>query len=325
MPHPAIALSLPCRFSLAQRRNGHLHPLTDDRKWGDAHVVAIRETDHSDPDSPLVVAVITHAAQPLPFHADYDSGMISTPIGDYDFKEFRSSFIRCDAEGNLVGTFLDPAWQQMKDAVAADSEAHKADVASMVAARRRGASVADEIDWRLFDIATSDETDGLTAAEVLAKARFSNDAPLHLVHGLEGLVSLLPETYADGDEGHSVKLILEGWQEIRVFPQYLIAGVRALFTRFLSDRIGNTPIEEIVRLHYPKGEMEDICEVFIQEGFEETLPSAPFRDDRMMQGGYTTSVVRNFRGNGVDVIVFEDFNGSYCYAFPLATSKAFQP
>ena len=321
MPHPAIALSLPCHFSLARRGNGHLHPASDDEDWGDAHVVAIRETDHTDPTSPIVVAVIRHAARPVPVHADYDAGILSTPTGDYDFNDFRSSFIRCDHEGNLVGTFLDPAWIQMKDAIAADSEAHKADIAGLVASRRRGERIADEVDWRLYDIAMSDETDGLSAEAALARARLSNDAPFHVVHGLEGLVSLEQVHHEHGDEGHSVKMVLEGWQEIRVFPQYLIAAVRALFTRFLADRIGDTPIEEIVRLHQPPGEMDDICEVFLQEGFEEDAPSPPFREERMMQGGYETSIVRNFRGNGADVIVFEDFNGSYCYAFPQAALR----
>ncbi|NTF17610.1 hypothetical protein G6L37_04305 [Agrobacterium rubi] len=318
MPHPAIALSLPCRFSLAQRRDGHLQPVSDDDHWGDAHVVALRETDHTDPSSPIIVAVIRQAAQPIPFHPDYDAGIMSTPIGDYDLKEFRSSFLRCDQEGNVVGTFLDPCWIQMRDAIRADSEAHKADIAGLVASRRRGERVADQVDWRLYDIAMSDETDGLSAADALARARVANDAPVHLVHGLEGLVSLQSHPHQNGSEAHSVKMVLEGWQEIRVFPQYLIAAMRALFIRFLGDRIGSTPIEEIVRLHLAPGEMDDMCEVFLQEGFEEDAPSPPFKDEHMMQGGYETSIVRNFRGNGADVIVFQDFNGSYSYAWPQA-------
>lgn len=322
VPNSRIPYALPCRFSVALKDRGHLTPATEGEDWKSSHVVAIREVDHTDPASPLVVAVITQSAQPIPFHADYDDGTMSTPVGEFDLPHFRRSFIRCDEEGNLVGTFFDPAWLQLKDAVAADSTAHRNDIAEMVLARRRGSTVADEIEWRLFDIAQSEASDGLSTAEVLERARTVNDRPFHLAQGLEGLVALEHETYPNGDDGHAIKLVLEGWHEIRVFPQYMIAGVRALFTKFMGDLIGDTPIEEVVRLHYPRGEMDAICEVFTQEGFDEAPELPPFRDEHMMRGGYETSIVRNFRNKGCAVVVFEDLNGAYAYAFPAQSMRA---
>jgi hypothetical protein len=110
--------------------------------------------------------------------------------------------------------------------------------------------------------------------------------------------------------------ILDGWMEVRAFPTYLIDGVRAIFRRFLADRIGDTPIEEIVRIQLGRGRMDDICRVFEQEGFDDMGVSAPFADEQVMQRGYSTSEVRNFRGDGCDIIVFEDFAGAYAYAWP---------
>lgn len=272
----------------------------------------------------MLVALVRLDAVPEPFHADYLAGKVAAPSGEYDLREFQNSYFRCDSDGAYITTFLDPAWMQIRAAQAAGSEAHIADITSLVEVTRRGDRVSDQIDWRMFDIAISGETDGLTAEEALARSRFHNEAPLHQVHGLDGLVSIHMEPAdeldeLEGFEGETIpvpKLVLDGWEEVRVFPQYLIDGVRAIFRRFLADRIGDTPIEEIVRIQYWPGEMQAICEVFEHEGFDDMGVSAPFADDRVMRGGYATSEVRNFRGNGCDIIVFEDFAGSYAYAWP---------
>lgn len=318
MPADDIPLALPCQFAFGRRDGGHLAPVDgSSAEWSGRHAAVIRQTDTADEMSPLLVALVAHNARPLPFHADYDAGIVSTPLGDQEASEFRNSHFRCDREGNLVGTFLDPAWMQMRDARAADSAPHIADVERFLAARRRGATVADEVDWRLFDIVMSAQSDGLSAEDALARSRVRPDAPVHVLHGLEGLVSMR----IDENGVLAPDLILEGWREIREYPQYLIAGVRAMFGHFISDLIGDTPIEEIVRLQQPRGYVEDICEVFLQEGFDDLGTSPPFADDKVMQRGYATSEVRNFSGNGCRVIVFEDFSGSYIYAWPQAARR----
>jgi hypothetical protein len=321
MSDESIALAMPCTFEFVARDPG-----TGDLEvtWeNDLQAVVIR-TDNANSYAPALVALISATATPQPFFAAYPAGIVSTPVGEFNVGEFQMLFFRCDAEGGYVGNFLDPAWMQMRDATAAGAAAHVDDIASLIDARRNGDAVVDQIDWRLFDIGSSGETDGLSADEALARARFRNDAPLHLVHGLQGLASLKmmqPELASIlGDEEPELfpvaDLVLEDWFEIRSYPTYLIDGVRALFRRFLADRIGETPIEGIVRIQHAPGMANAISNVFEQEGFDELEPSAPFADDRMMRGAYATSEVRNFRGNGVDIIVFEDFAGSYAYAWP---------
>jgi hypothetical protein len=324
LTNESIALALPCVFQIAQRvPEIGLAPVNgeDASAWEGARILVIRESQSGDS---VLVALVKPDAAPLPFRADYEAGTVDTPDGEFSLSEFQTSFFRCDANGEHVANFFDPAWVQMQDARAAGSESHQADITELVELRRRSDQVADQVDWRMFDILMSGETDGLTADEALAKARFRNDAPIHLVHGLEGLVSFQAAPDPDFNEEGSVlaeqeqvpDLILEGWSEIRAYPQYLIDGVRVIFKRFLSDRIGDTPIEEIVRLEHPPGEMDAMARVFEQEGFEDMGISPPFQDSKVMRGGYSTSEVRNFRGNGVDVILFEDFRGSYAYAWP---------
>jgi hypothetical protein len=304
--------------------DGTVVPYNEDEapEWENSRAVTIRAPGEQ--GSTVLVALVRLDAAPEPFHADYEAGRVSTPSSEFGLKEFQNSYFRSDADGSYVGTFMAPAWMQLLDARKAGSEAHVADITALVEVTRRGERISDQIDWRMFDIAVSGETDGLTAEEALARSRFHNEAPLHQVHGLQGLASIHMEPAdeldeIDGEVGNFLPvphLVLDGWQEIRVFPQYLIDGVRAIFRRFLADRIGDTPIEEIVRIQHWPGEMQAICEVFEHEGFEDMGVSAPFADNRVMRGGYATSEVRNFRGNGCDIIVFEDFAGSYAYAWP---------
>lgn len=326
MTDESIPHALACRYSLARLTDdGALAPYSDEDapSWENARALRIRTVGE---EGPVVLVALMHEdATPEPFHADYAAETVSTPSGDYGLGEFSNAHLRCAANGAIVGTFLDPAWMQIRDARAAGSEPHIADITALVEVIRQGDQLADQVNWRMFDIVISDEKDALTAEEAIARSRFQNDAPLHVVHGLEGLVSLGAEpelAVIDADVvvadeyAHEAKLVLQGWQEVRVFPQYLIDGVRAIFRRFLADRIGDTPIEEIVRIQLGRGEMEAICEVFEQEGFDDMGVSPPFADDLVMRGGYSTSEVRNFRGNGCDIIVFEDFLGAYAYAWP---------
>lgn len=325
MADESIPLALACRYRLArQDEHGTVLPYTEEEapEWTNSRAVTIRAPGEQ--GSTVLVALVHLDAAPEPFRADYAADRISTPSGEFDFKEFRNSHFRSDAAGAFLGTFMAPAWMQLLDARKAGSEAHIADITALVEVTRRGDRISDQIDWRMFDITVSGDTDGLTSEEALARSRFHNEAPLHQVHGLQGLTSIhmVPADELDeidGEAGNFLpvpSLVLDGWQEVRVFPQYLIDGVRALFRHFLADRIGDTPIEEIVRIQLWPGEMQDICEVFEHEGFEDMGVSAPFADDRVMRGGYATSEVRNFRGNGCDIIVFEDFAGSYAYAWP---------
>jgi hypothetical protein len=322
----SIPLALACTYTLARRgEDGRVGPISEDEAaaWENARAVVVRETGT---EGRLLVALIPLEAVPEPFKTDYETGFVSTPSGEFDQWDFQESFIRCDDDGAYVGNFFDPSWVQIRDARSAGCEPHIADIEALIELKRRSDQVSDQIDWRMFDISVSGETDGLTAEEALRRSRFQNEAPVHKVHGLEGLVSMRTETMLDLDEddtrpGVDVEVqvpdtILDGWMEVRVFPTYLIDGVRAIFRRFLADRIGDTPIEEIVRIQLGRGRMDDICRVFEQEGFDDMGVSVPFAEDRVMGGGYSTSEVRNFRGNGCDIIVFEDFAGAYSYAWP---------
>ncbi len=322
----SIPLALACTYTLARRDEyGRVGPIDEDEAhaWENSRAVVVRETGA---EGRLLVALIRLDAVPEPFKTDYETGLVSTPSGEFDQWDFQESFIRCGDDGAYVANFFDPAWVQMRDARSAGCEPHIDDIEALIAIKRRSNLISDQVDWRMFDISVSGETDGLTAEEALRRSRFQNDAPVHRVHGLEGLVSMRTETMLDLDDddtdnGVEVEVqvpdtILDGWMEVRVFPTYLVDGVRAIFRRFLADRIGDTPIEGIVRIQRSRGAMDNICQVFEQEGFDDMGTSAPFADDQVMKGGYSTSEVRNFRGNGCDIIVFEDFAGSYAYAWP---------
>lgn len=318
MPNESIALAMPCTFELVGRdpETGALETTWD----GDLQAVVVR-SDQEELGFPTLVALVSKSATPQPFFPDYGNQIVSTPVGDFAYDEFRMLFFRCDANGAYVGNFLDPAWMQIRDAKDAGAEAHVDDINAMIDACRSGQTFIDEISWRSFDIATTGETDGLSTEEVKARASARENVPLNVAHGLDGLTSLkmapLAMSIDEDEEMYPVAdLVLEGWTEIRQFPSYFIDGVRVLFKRFLADRIGDTAIEDIVRIHYAPGMLDAIADVFQQEGFEDRGISPPFEDRQIMRGGYVTSEVRNFRGNGVDIIAFEDFAGAYAYAWP---------
>lgn len=293
-------------------------------------------------DSLSLVGVVKEGTQPKPFTIDYVNRKVD--IGDEEsvsLLDFQNFAFRCDVEGAYVANFLDPLWKQVKACEAAGAEAHVAEIHEGVETLRDSDNVYVQIDWRLFDIAVSGMTDGMTTEEVLTQARFSNDAPLHAVHGLDSLVESetvhiaagyfdeygeevdaadADESGAEFREAHDEEEIvfdLSDWHEVREYPQYMIDGVRAMFRHFMADRIGDTPIEGITRIQKETGRVEDICRLLDQGGFEYNGKSRPFADAaRVMGRPYETSDVISYNGNGLDIIVFEDFAGSYAYGWP---------
>lgn len=312
-----------------------------------ARVIEIRDVsgvqaDGNDDARVAVIAVVREGAEPKPFNIDYQEKLVD--IGGeepVDLSEFQTSAFRCDSEGAYVTTFLDPLWKQVKACEAAGAEAHVAEIHAAIDTMRDSDNAYVQIDWRVFDIAVSGMTDGMTTEEVLAQSRFRNDAPLHAVHGLDSLQETEIVHYEAGyfdEDGNQVDQIdadeygavfqpahdeeevvfsLSNWNEIREYPQYMIDGVRAMFRNFMADRIGATPIEGISRIQKRRGEVENICRLLDKGGFEYQGKSRPFADAaRVMGRPYETSDVVSYKGNGLDLIVFEDFAGAYAYAWP---------
>jgi len=209
-------------------------------------------------------------------------------------RQFFRHAVRVDPQGKPVCSFMQPLHEQYslcRDRQGCES--HCMDVADLAENMRRSDKVADLIDAGLYDAVASGLDDGMSFMDVMARVTARGGRPVHETFGLE---DVLPGQ----------------WNEIREFPQYMMAPIRALFGTYMEERIGDFPLERISRLHAPAGTP---LAMHVEAVAELVSTDEPFEGGNIIRG-YRTSPVGHYRGDGFDVIVFSDMAGTYAYAWP---------
>jgi len=239
------------------------------------------------------------------FLVDHKEGIVHVENGErpVPINDFIKHALRADSEGKPICSFMQPLHEQRQLCEGrTDGDLHLHDISAFAEAKRTSEAVGDRIDAGLYDIVTSGLDDGLDFMEIMRKVTDASGKP---VHETTALRMHMPAP----------------WHEIREFPQYMLAPIRALFGSYMEERLGEFPIERVSRLQAPVGfplslHFENFSEIVSEDD--------PFEGGNIIPG-YRTSPVIHFRGEGFDAIVFSDFAGTYAYAWPTPAAPRHNP
>lgn len=257
---------------------------------------AVTLLDYGDGKGLFAVPDATRGGETRRFKIDHAAGLvhIEGAARSMPMNQFFRHAVRVDPQGIPVCSFMQPLHEQyLLCRERPGCESHCFDIADLAEAMRKSEAVSDLIDVGLYDVVSSGLDDGMPFMEVMARVTARSGRPVHETFGLD---RALP-----GD-----------WAEIREFPQYMMAPIRALFGSYMQERIGEFPLERVSRLHAPPGtplamRLEAIAELVSTD--------EPFDGGNVIRG-YRTSPVAHYRGDGFDAIVFSDMAGTYAYAWP---------
>lgn len=247
-------------------------------------------------DGTGLYAIVDPSSPARKFRADYASGKVHVEDGGrtMDVGEFAKHAVRTGSDGTPICSMRQPLHVQYEKCREAGDMAHCLDVADMADAMRKSAHVPDQVGAGMYDIVSSGIDDGLSFMELMARVTARGDRAVH--------------------EGTALGTAFPGgrWAQIRDFPQYMMAPVRALFGSYMEEIAGEYPLEKVSRLHAPPGApvaaMLDAVAEFVEE-------DPPFEGGNIVPG-YRTSPVARYRGEGFECIVFTDMAGTYVYAWP---------
>lgn len=225
---------------------------------------------------------------------------------DIAIDEFRKMAVRADAEGRIICSMAETLVAQMdkcREAGADRNADHLMDIRETAQSYANSEDEYELYDHHSYDLETSGLTDGLGYIDLLTKiTRIGHaDGPVHERFGLEQA--------------------LPGWQEVRGLHGYMKTQIRHAFDAFMRDLLGEFPDDRVSMIARPRG--VQISEALEEAGFalEGMLP--PFDGGNMIPG-YRTSDVGFHRANGVDVVVFTDFIGTYAYSWPTEEGGKFR-
>ncbi|MCS4089882.1 hypothetical protein [Rhizobium sp. BK176] len=213
--------------------------------------------------------------------------------------EFRKMAVRATADGRILASFAETLSKQMdkcKESRLADD--HLMDIREMATVYGDSTDRFELLEHHMYNVDSGELSDGLDFMAVMAKiSAIGNPAgPTHKRFGLDQVV--------------------EGWHEVREHPNYMKTQVRYLFDMFMRDMLGNFPDDRVTMICAQSGTEEaHFSEKLEEAGFDLAGMLPPF-EGRNALTGYRTGDVAFHRAKGVDVVVFNDFMGTYAYAWP---------
>lgn len=224
---------------------------------------------------------------------------------DIDLAEFRKMAVRTTKDGVIIASLassLTTQWNKCTENGQADD--HLQDIREMAQAYVGSEDKFELYDHHMYGLAVTEATDGLDFMDVMRKitAIGHPEGPTHVRFPLSEAMT--------------------GWQEVRAIPTYMQGGVRFAFDLFMRDMLGDFPddrVTMICALH----EEAQFSEMLEDAGFDLVGMLPPFEGKNVLPG-YKTGDVAFHRARGVDVVVFNDFAGTYAYAWPTEEGGKFQ-
>ncbi len=189
------------------------------------------------------------------------------------------------------------AWRDHLSATAFDADTQQQVNAYDLA----GAEVRDALSDGMAAIMGSAPPEGLVIDEVEGTARLREGSVLETLVSATGVP---PQAFV----------------EARHMPSYEVATYRALTRRLLSPFLGEQALETVLvtGCHVGAHPLEGWARggEMVADAEPSTLPEMP---------GYTTSYMRHYRREGVDVLCFEDAGGGYAYCWPSPEEPSPRP
>lgn len=220
--------------------------------------------------------------------------------------EFRMMAVRCREDGKIICSMAETLSNQWRACKEQDGcEDHLLDIREMSSAYAGSDQVSELYDHHMYELASNGTDDGLDYLEVVRRMMASVH-PHGPVHERFGLHDALP-----------------GWTEIANLPNVMQAPVRVAFDTFMSEMLGDYPRERVTMTCVPRGKAQ-FSEALEDAGYELAGMLEPFDGGNLIPG-YKTGDVAFHRAKGVDIVVFNDFIGTYAYAWPTDEGGHFDP